>query len=200
MAEHDNHDRRLEETLDAMLKAYSDEQPRPGLETRVLANLRAEAGRNEGRMLPWRWVWSGAVALSMAAVILAIYLSRTQTLPTPPSIAMEKAPAVAPVPTVPLPIAPLPSIQRSPYRENARLRPGHPEQGAVLAAATPRQEMFPAPSALSDQEKLLLRYIRGTPEEEVAGQSRRDVPLPELGGPLPPQVREIKSTEEFNTR
>jgi hypothetical protein len=189
MAEHDINDQRLEEMLDAMLKAYSDEQPRPGLETRVQATLRAEAERRKDRARPWRWVWSTAATLALVAVILAIYIGRLQPLPEPPAIAAVKAPPPVTVPAIP----------GLPAGQSGSGRPRHPKP-QLLPAASARQEVFPSPGPLSDQERLLIRYLAGTPHEEVASQSHGDDAAPEDGGQLPPQVREFKNTEVFSTR
>lgn len=189
MAEHDINDQRLEEKLDAMLRAYSDEQPRPGLETRILANLRAQAVRKEDRALLWRWLWGGALTLALVAVALAVYIGRLQPLPAPPVIAVVKALPPAPIPTAPE-ITPV---------QNGAHRQKYPPQ-KLLLAASPRQDVFPSPVPLSDQEKLLLRYLASTPHEEVASQSHSDDPAPEDGGQLLPQVREFNSKEIFSTR
>ena len=40
-----NNDRKLEEMLDSMLSTYSSAEPRPGLETRILANLKEQSAQ-----------------------------------------------------------------------------------------------------------------------------------------------------------
>ena len=51
--------------------------------------------------------------------------------------------------------------------------------GPVIAMIAPdiRQEVFPSPAPLSEQERLLLGYLAGTPQEEVIAQSRQERPL-----------------------
>jgi hypothetical protein len=100
-----------------------------------------------------------------------------------------KAPAVVPTQTLP----------RIPGHESIAHRDTHSTPEGLIAA-TPRQEIFPAPSPLSEQEKLLLRYLAGTPHEEVAAQSHGDDATPEDGGVPLPQSREFKIPEVFSTR
>jgi len=40
-----------------------------------------------------------------------------------------------------------------------------------------KQEVFPSPTPLTEQEKLLLQYLRKTPREEVVAQSHPDKPV-----------------------
>src|SRR5207302_1723075 len=57
----------------------------------------------------------------------------------------------------------------------------HPNKtpGSVIAMIAPdiRQEVFPSPAPLSEQERLLLGYLAGTPQQEVIAQSRPERPL-----------------------
>jgi hypothetical protein len=48
-------------------------------------------------------------------------------------------------------------------------------QNATLALRD-RPAVFPTPTPLSEQEKLLLSYVAGTPREEVIAQSHPDEP------------------------
>ncbi|HWZ44438.1 MAG TPA: hypothetical protein VNW97_13255 [Candidatus Saccharimonadales bacterium] len=188
MAEHDKHDQPLEEMLDSMLSNYSDEQPRPGLETRVLATLRAEASQKPEHAPFWRWLWSSAATLALVAIALAVYIGRLQPPPAPPAVgAMKPPPEAAPG---------VPRIHRRPRTAGDR-ESEKPERSLAMAA---RQEVFPAPVPLTDQERLLLRYLANTAAEEVVAQSHSDGPAPEDGRPLPPQVQEFKITEAVSTR
>jgi len=196
MAEHDNHDRRLEEMLDSMLSNYSDEQPRPGLETRVLATLRAQSAQKQDRAPFWRWLWSGAAALALVAIALAFYIGRLQTPPAPPVVGgvMKPPPVATPVPGD--------RSARTAARHPARHEQAQEPATALMPplAISARPEVFPSLVPLTDQEKLLLRYLAGTSKEEVVAQSHSDDPPPDDGGPLLPQVREFRRTDVFSTR
>jgi len=187
MAEHDIHDRRLEEILDAMLSDYSGEQPRPGLETRVLATLRAEAGRKKDLVMLWRWLLGFGGIVAAMAVLLAVDF--WQAAQAPSGIAVAKAPVAVQKIISPVTGETQPAKKARPRR-----------QQVPVTTADVRLDVFPTPSPLSEQEKLLLRYLAGTPHEEVASQSHGDDSTPEDGGQLLPQSREFKSTEVFSTR
>jgi hypothetical protein len=57
---------------------------------------------------------------------------------------------------------------------------------AVAVAVSTRQEVFPAPSPLSEQERMAFLYLRGTPRAEVIAMSRPEPELPqEINQALP---------------
>jgi len=168
-----NEDGKLDRTLDALLSAYSSAEPRPGLETRILAQVREASGRRKAWSV--RWMWIGA-AFAAAVIVLAIYLSRPALRPQVPEIVRQPAPAEKIQPSPAPRISSPPTTEtvgqkRDPQQDKARNRRIGQSQLADL-----RQEVFPAPVPLSQQEKLLLRYLSGTPREEVIAQSRPDEP------------------------
>ena len=83
MAEQEK-DKNLDQIFDSLLASYSDVEPRPGLETRVVAKLRDHAGRNNGWNWTWTWIWPGAVATAVGALIFIVGLERTVEPPKPP--------------------------------------------------------------------------------------------------------------------
>src|SRR5437899_11294052 len=95
MAEQDN-EKRLDQLLDSLLTTYSDMQPRPGLETRILANVRAQMPQ-PSRKWGIAWIWAGAAitTIMLAAVLLVNHFN--QTVPPPPSLANHSQPVTAPV-------------------------------------------------------------------------------------------------------
>jgi hypothetical protein len=170
---HEN-DRKLDEMLDAMLSAYSAAQPRPGVEARILANVQEQAGKST--RWGFRWTWAVA-ALATAVLIIAVYISRHLTQPVEPQVAArpqqpkESAPVSQEKPlTTPQVTASVPSARHS-RRQNVRATRAAADQ--VIAV---KQDVFPSPSPLSEQEKLLLRYLTRTPREELIAQSRPDPP------------------------
>lgn len=67
MSDHEQQ-RRLDELLDSMLSTYSAVEPRPGLELRIHAHLKAHAGRR---------LWGFALVLAAStAVIVSAWLAR----------------------------------------------------------------------------------------------------------------------------
>jgi hypothetical protein len=71
MAEQEK-DQHLDEMLDSLLASYSNEDPRPGMETRILATLEA---RERQRRRGWVLVFAG----SMAVILLALAIKNARS-------------------------------------------------------------------------------------------------------------------------
>jgi len=169
--------------LDVLLAAYAKAEPRPGLEQRVLANLRAS--RHAGTAPK---VWRGAV-LAIVAVIAAIALASSGWL-----VKMRRTDSrMGQAPALTAFIAGRPQLRGSAQTEGAR----RVTEGAVpnrqakarrhrLAAnarlaipaggeVAPKLAQFPAPEPLSEQEKLLVRFVQYDPREaELVAQERAE--------------------------
>lgn len=179
-----NNDQRLEQMLDHMLQAYSDAKPRPGLETRVLAHLRAqELQPARGHRM---WLWA---ALSAATLLplLAVVLWQALQLPPPPVAMLPAAPEIK---------KPAPEFQFNPRDIPVPIQAQRQDQPALLEV---KQEVFPSPTPLSEQEAAVLRYLARTPKEEVAANSHPDKPVEDGNAPLP-QSQESTNSEGYNTR
>jgi hypothetical protein len=161
----------IDDMLDSLLTNYSSAEPRPGLETRILANLReAEEKKASQGWWNFKWLWAGMVT---AAIIVAALLisGRHRVAPTTNIAAKTSQPA---------PQEGIQSHAPSVRNETVRIRPRKPlastrPQNATLALSK-RPAVFPTPMPLSEQEKLLLSYLAGTPREEVIAQSHPDEP------------------------
>jgi hypothetical protein len=171
MSDHDKH-KQLDDMLDSLLSMYSSAEPRPGLEGRILANVREEAEK-AGSPALWnfKWLWAGAAVV--AAIIVAALLIGGPRRADGPEKNIVQAPQPAPR---------QPEVQRSLPKAatNAGTRRPKPEaqsrpQHSALALSQ-RPQIFPTPTPLSEQERLLLRYFAGTPREEVVAQSHPDEP------------------------
>ncbi len=189
-----NKERQLDQVLESLLACYSDEQPRPGLETRLLANLRAQAEQQKSS--GWRWQWVFAVAGTAALVVLvALVVHLRHTSPVIPQNAnkvikpvvqpQKQAPTVTQVGDRPQ----KPFIHSSPNIVVKR-------QNEPAQLAEQRQEVFPTPTPLSDQEKLLLRYMARTPREEIVAQSRPDEDITEKPGEDRPFQQMLMQTQQ----
>lgn len=165
-------DKQLDQILDSLLANYSSVEPRPGLEIRILANLR-EAEEKEAAHGGWnfKWVWAGAIA---AAIIVAAVLVNGRHRVTPPTHVIVQTNQPAPQPEI-QPQAP--AVRNEAARAHRRKPSTAPtaQQNATLALWD-RPAVFPTPTPLSEQEKLLLSYVAGTPREEVIAQSHPDEP------------------------
>src|SRR5215470_15520245 len=95
MAEREN-EKRLDELLDSLLAGYSDAQPRPGLQTRLLANLRTRSAVDSRITNPGlnRLLWAAATATVVIAVALTIYFLRVADLPEAPTIRAAGVPVL----------------------------------------------------------------------------------------------------------
>jgi len=186
-----NHDQFLDDLLDAGLARYGSATPRPGLEARVLANLRAERERRS--WLVWAgWLATGAVA---ALIVVGVFnLTRRPTRPVPP-------PSVATRQTAPPTVAAVPPAEGA--GESRPIRPVSGKRIPRTFIYTMRQEVrldvFPSPQPLTEQEKLLVQYVRQTPAEALAATPTESTLIPELEikpleiAPLDTEVVEIKT-------
>lgn len=170
MAEEEK-DKQLDGLLDSLLSQYASEEPRPGLETRVLARM---ADSRRGKVSVWRWLCLGAGAAAMAAVVIALLVStRSRPRPTTPAIAQSQprsSSAKAALTAGETSRAPRPTVR--PGKKLIR----HARDIEV------RKDVFPTPEPLSEQEKLMLRYLSATPRQELLAQSHPD-PLPDERAP-----------------
>jgi hypothetical protein len=166
--------------LDAALTRYAAVEPRPGLEQRVLANLRTEQQLHAAR--GWRG-WRALAALAVAcsiAVISASLLTKSKVFnPATASgsasregVANDSRPGVAAQSNVGKP-----ALESGSLHERAQST-GH-AKGAVANhfalhesphaetadEVAPKLERFPAPEPLSEQEKLLVRFVEDDPQE-----------------------------------
>src|SRR6266849_511148 len=101
-------DKQLDDLLESLLSTYSSENPRPGMETRILATVSAQKAEKDRRKLLFRWIVgvAAAAATASAVTLIAVSLTRSMSLPEPPST-IATAPVLPPIPrpvTRPLPI------------------------------------------------------------------------------------------------
>ena len=161
----------MDDMLDSLLANYSSAEPRPGLGTRILANLR-EAEEKEATHGWWnfKWLWAGAVAA--AIVIAAVLINGRHRIDPPTHVIVKTSPAI-PQPDI-QPRAPAVRNETVRIRPRKSFAPTRPQNAAL--ALNERPAVFPTPTPLSEQEKLLLSYLAGTPREQVIAQSHTDEP------------------------
>ena len=179
-------DQNLDHLLDALLASYSDAETRPGLETRVMAQLREQAGRKKSWQWSWNWMWAGAATAVLATLVFIIRLERPIEPPQPPAFRADWS----------LLARPGPAVMQTPHVVNREIQPRH--ESVVAAAADQRPDVFPTPAPLSDQEKLLLQYLARTARHEVVAQSHPDEPV-EVAEPFMLQIQPPTKTEFNNS-
>jgi hypothetical protein len=161
----------IDDMLDSLLANYSSAEPRPGLETRILANLReAEERKASQGWWNFKWLWAGVVA---AIIIVAALLIGGRHRVAPPTHVIVKTSPAIPQPEI-QPHAPAVRNETVRIRPRKSLASTRPQSAAL--ALNERPAVFPTPTPLSEQEKLLLSYLAGTPREEVIAQSHSDEP------------------------
>ncbi len=163
-------DKQMDEMLDSLLANYSTAEPRPGLENRILANLREAEKKAQYGWWNFKWLWAGAVA---AAIVMAAVLINGRHRVAPATNIVVKNTRPAPQPEI-QPHAPAERNETVRIRPRKPLAPTRPQNAAL--ALNERPAVFPTPTPLSEQEKLLLSYVAGTPREEVIAQSHPDEP------------------------
>jgi len=165
----------IDRWLDEGLSRYADAEPRPGLESRVLARLGAE--QPAPRTISW---WALAFGTAALAGLLLLWLRP----------ALEPAPAPGMRWTAQLPPVPL-SLQHTPS-PTAAVRSERPRSVRVALArqsAEAEQESFPSPSPLTEQEKMLARFVENFPQKAALGaQTQAELyqqDQKEMAGPWP---------------
>jgi len=181
-----NNDQYLEDLLGKGLVEYSAVDPRPGLESRILANIQEE--RSTTITPAWSfasWLspqmrWAGAVAVLILAAGLSWKLmpSSSETNTQKPSQVITSAGTETMDPEV----RPALGTKNNPNTSHPRsvISPTtqYPTQTELAVAQEPvRLAVFPSPSPLTDQEKLMLAYMKQTNRNELIAQSHIDPPL-----------------------
>jgi hypothetical protein len=162
----DDKNRTVGRWLDAGLKQHSQVVLSEDLENRILANLRAERDRH-----PYYWHWVPVLAGLIVVASLAIFwpkqaaqpVVRTAVVMPQPSQAIKSTPKIA-SPT-----------RRTPLRHDA----GKSAHDSTVATA-PKLDQFPSPRPLSQQEELLLAYVRQVPKEDLNLNLRTDITVKPL--------------------
>jgi hypothetical protein len=148
----------VERYLDRALAAYGDDEPRPGLDQRVMAHLRAAPERG----VRWLWLPVPAVLALVAWAALSLSLSRS---PKPAEVTTT---ARNEVQNPPAPVR-QPQIQKTALANSTNPRPprvrGHGLSAAELRKKLPKLPVFPSPQPLSEPERLLLALGQSHPEE-----------------------------------
>jgi len=163
----DKPDQFVDELLEASLKQYHGEEPRSGLEMRILAGIRTRERWARRHWLGW--------AVAACAGILAIIVLTLHFAPAPLRQPTPRAALPQPVTTPPAPAI----ISQQQPRLGAR-RPT--ARARKVATRHSRPEQFPTPMPLTEQEKLLLAYVNiaTKPDLVVATKENDEAPISDL--------------------
>ena len=150
----------LDRQLEDLLAQYGNAEPRPGLENRVIARLRQE----QTRLIP-SWIRQGLLTASVgvavavfAVVFLLQHFNNTHQLSTDQRQASSSTPITS-------------SRGVKSRGENAQedplTVPDPPVRRVKIVHAAkplPKLGVFPSNDSLTEQERVLLRYIKENPE------------------------------------
>jgi hypothetical protein len=164
-----NEERKLDDLLDSALSAYSQVEPRSGLEARILARVRDSVEQSPARWWTVRWLVAGTVAI-VALVLIVLFLRPVQK-PAQVEVQRTNPPAIQPQPE-----SNRMTAKDAPGRKERRQHHGQPQQEL---ARRDRPSVFPTPMGLSEQDKLMIAYLEQTPKEEVIAQLRAPDPKEE---------------------
>lgn len=179
----------VEDLLDASLKQFRGDEPRPGLEGRILASVRAREHAEQRRRF-WTWALGAAASLVLVAVVLS--WPRHHPLPVSgPSTSPAPQPATKPGTPPPTTIAPQ-AVSTAPKTDR---------HGPRVALATRRPQQFPTPMPLTKQEQLLLLYVKSLNRSGVVvatnpSQKDEELKIPELSIAALDPIRPLSGSEE----
>ena len=140
---------KAEQWIDDALAEYARAEPRSGFQGRVLVRLRLAEGQTHQNGW-WRWAFAiGAAAMCLLALLWLGHLSSRQVSKTQITNGGPTAKEAAAKASER--IEPLQQRRRGPAK--------------VKTIPAPKQEQFPAVLPLSDQERMLARYVRDFPEK-----------------------------------
>ncbi len=148
----------MDRVLDAALAKYSTVEPRAGLDSRILANLRAQTSTAATRA--W-WIWTLAAGSFAVFCVVAALSWNFLARPHPVVEAPVKETRSAPEPPKRLDDA----IQAKTGLPSTHRRSRIHRSSGVVAERTPRSNKFPEPQPLTPEEIALVRYVAQFPAE-----------------------------------
>lgn len=197
----------VEEWLDAALERYSNAEPHPALELRILASLQAQRERT----VRW-WAWGMALAVAAAVLLIAVtagLMQRKERGPMAVKTAPQETGAVS------ASVANSDSQGAAKSGSNPRTNFGtsraawragerNKEVETISISASrqqdePRLAQFPSSRPDSEQARLLTAYLQNVPAGEVvavaaAANSTRDLAISDLS--VAPLDRQAENSKE----
>jgi hypothetical protein len=159
-------ERDIGQWLESALGQYGKVEPRTGLESRLLANLRVERNRIASRR---RWWWATGAATALAVIVAAVWVGEGDRERNPGSKAGVSTSASSSTMThreaAPRPIEPRPALGAT-HAVTAAAKHGPTTRPLrdLAVGRTPKLAQFPSPRPLSEQEKILMSYVAQYPQ------------------------------------
>jgi hypothetical protein len=161
----------LDRELDAALAKYAAVDPRAGIEDRVLASLGAEREHAAARVW-WRWPALVVAAAALAVAVVALMVKPEMGRPnrSAPEMTAQRLPTTLPGDKG-IEVRSATNETGNPDHPTASTAAKKPARNRVHAqefvADGPRRDHFPSLRPLSEEEKLLVRYVQDFPQEAV---------------------------------
>jgi len=155
---HQSQSQNFEKLLDQALSNYAPPDPRPGLEQRILAHMKAHTAAHPDlpprRRFRWRWQWIGAgLATAAVALILVLVMIPSNCVSCSDATKLaRRQPVPSATPAAP-PAAPVQVRLASPVQRSRR-----PALRHVVAASV----------ELTSQERLLSQFAARHPDAALA--------------------------------
>lgn len=149
----------LERTLNAAIAKYAAIEPRAGLEDRILTNLLSQVDQPAVswlRPIAWESIAVALLAIGMVAAISILLPSVHRQ----PIVEVQHPPAVRRHADVPIDTQP--TAKPAPLAKETMRKQFHPVAASIAA---PHMETFPSPQPLSQQERILERYVNNYPAD-----------------------------------
>jgi hypothetical protein len=168
-----------ERWLDEAIDRFRQAGPRDGIESRLIAGLRAHAAQRQRR---WTFLLSGAAATVLVTTLVASF---PRNKPASTNVTQQLAPSPAgTIPPSPMAAAHQPpALPRLPMPAHRAPESGKSKGEITLPVTATKQDVFPTPAPPSEQGKRLQAYLRHTPQHEltlVAGRQIAATGIPEI--------------------
>jgi hypothetical protein len=151
----------LDDVIDAALPGYSSADPVEGLADRVLHRIHL-TGAARRSLWPYRWVF----ALPALAVLLFVGIALWMRWNAPSRatnatrrVAVFKPPSPAPWPQ----LTPAPALREA----KPKRRIGTRQEHSAPARSLPKEEYFPTPVPITDEERALVAWAGRAPAEAI---------------------------------
>jgi hypothetical protein len=155
----------VDELMDSALAQQRAEEPRAGLEARILGHVRAAASQRSSR----KGLWVAVTATAALVMIVAFYMARR-----PHGAAVDTSHAVNAV-TAPPPQKTLtansgatPNARAAPSVHEPKLTARRENKPSRRVQAHHWPSQFPTPAPLTEEQKALVQYVRETPPKVLA--------------------------------
>jgi hypothetical protein len=172
MNEMNNHDR-YDQIIEGSLARRADVVERPGLEQRLLAVVAEQETASVGWWGPiWKWSFAGVAVvlmLSMAWWVQTPTQTNTQQANLKPPPQTNRSGVIEPSRIFGTPLQP-----RSLMTTVLQHHPVKGTPGGEPNIASVKKDVFPSPTALSEDERILLSFVRRARPEAIVAAARPD--------------------------